>query len=119
MAVPSPGLCARVPPPSLINYFIQIPGEKIKQRVKLQKIASFAESKHDTVSELSDEEDEVEGAYPAPLSRIISMNKPEKSFLLYGVFASILFGATFPAFAIVFGEIYKVRNQTLHNILIA
>ncbi|XP_066999667.2 multidrug resistance protein homolog 49 [Anabrus simplex] len=70
---------------------------------------------------------EEEGDYEVSMVRILGMNKPEWPYILVGCIASGLVGATFPMFAVLFGEVYgvlslpdeeEVRSQTnIYNIL--
>ncbi|XP_020291871.1 multidrug resistance protein homolog 49 isoform X2 [Pseudomyrmex gracilis] len=55
-----------------------------------------------------DELDEHEKPYDAPMTRIFSLNKPEWPYNLIGCIAAATVGASFPAFAVLFGEVYKV-----------
>ncbi|KAG7198448.1 hypothetical protein KM043_005833 [Ampulex compressa] len=60
-------------------------------------------------SEISmDELEEHEKPYDAPMSRIFGLNKPEWHFNLIGCLAAATVGASFPAFAVLFGEVYYV-----------
>lgn len=47
------------------------------------------------------------------MSRILKMNSPEWPYLLVGSISAIIVGASFPVFAIIFGEIYGV-SQYMH-----
>ncbi|XP_015603415.1 multidrug resistance protein homolog 49 isoform X2 [Cephus cinctus] len=74
-------------------------------------------------SEASEEElEEYEKPYDAPMMRIFGLNKPEWPFNLIGCVAAATVGASFPAFAVLFGEVYfvlglqdedKVREETV------
>lgn len=62
-------------------------------------------------SESSEEElEEHEKPYDAPLTRIFALNKPEWLYNLIGCFAAATVGASFPAFAVLFGEVYYVLS---------
>ncbi|XP_012529625.2 multidrug resistance protein homolog 49 isoform X2 [Monomorium pharaonis] len=63
-------------------------------------------------SESSDGEelDEQEKPYDAPMMRIFGLNRPEWPYNLIGCIAAATVGASFPAFAILFGDIYKILN---------
>ncbi|XP_076760462.1 multi drug resistance 49 isoform X1 [Xylocopa sonorina] len=52
--------------------------------------------------------EEHEKAYDAPMMRIFGLNKPEWPFNLIGCLAAAMVGASFPAFAVLFGEVYYV-----------
>ncbi|XP_071641827.1 multidrug resistance protein homolog 49 isoform X1 [Temnothorax longispinosus] len=60
----------------------------------------------------SSEEDleEYEKPYDAPMMRIFGLNRPEWPLNLTGCIAAGVVGASFPAFAIIFGDIYWVLN---------
>ncbi|XP_055846900.1 multidrug resistance protein homolog 65-like [Episyrphus balteatus] len=47
--------------------------------------------------------------------RIFKMSRPEYSYLIFGVIAATLYGFTFPAFAIAFGEFYAALSQNDEN----
>lgn len=59
-----------------------------------------------------DDEDETEiqikEKYPVNVTRLLKMNGPEWMFILVGCIAAIIVGASLPAFAILFGEVYGV-----------
>lgn len=60
-------------------------------------------------STTSDDELEVhEKPYDVPMKRIFDLNKPEWPFNLVGCLAAAVVGASFPAFAVLFGEVYYV-----------
>ncbi|XP_039305776.1 multidrug resistance protein homolog 49 isoform X2 [Solenopsis invicta] len=64
-------------------------------------------------SESSAEEeqlDEHEKPYDAPMTRIFGLNKPEWLLNVIGCLAAATVGASFPAFAILFGDIYSILN---------
>ncbi|XP_011139992.1 multidrug resistance protein homolog 49 isoform X2 [Harpegnathos saltator] len=60
-------------------------------------------------SDATEEElEEQEKPYNAPIMRIFGLNKPEWPYNLIGSIAATMVGASFPAFAMLFGEVYKV-----------
>ncbi|XP_011646882.1 multidrug resistance protein homolog 49 isoform X1 [Pogonomyrmex barbatus] len=64
-------------------------------------------------SESSDGEielEEHEKPYDAPMTRIFGLNKPEWLLNIIGSIAATTVGASFPAFAVLFGEIYRILN---------
>ncbi|KAK0086065.1 hypothetical protein PV325_003921 [Microctonus aethiopoides] len=69
----------------------------------------------------SDEElEEHEKPYDAPMSRILGLNKPEWPYNIVGCLAAATVGASFPAFAVLFGEVYYVlglqdENEVRHE----
>ncbi|XP_015512051.1 multidrug resistance protein homolog 49 isoform X1 [Neodiprion lecontei] len=75
-------------------------------------------------SEGSEEElEEHEKPYEAPVMRIFGLNKPEWPFNIVGCLAAATVGASFPAFAVLFGEVYyvlglqdpqEVRDETIN-----
>ncbi|CAK9804633.1 Multidrug resistance protein homolog 49 [Anthophora quadrimaculata] len=52
--------------------------------------------------------EEHEKAYDVPMMRIFGLNKPEWPFNMIGCMAAAMVGASFPAFAVLFGEVYYV-----------
>lgn len=69
----------------------------------------------DEDSDLESEKDEEEESelqikekYPVSITRLLKMNGPEWVFILIGCIAAIIVGASLPAFAILFGEVYGV-----------
>ncbi|XP_043290091.1 multidrug resistance protein homolog 49 isoform X2 [Venturia canescens] len=60
-------------------------------------------------STTSEEElEEHEKPYDAPMMRIFGLNKPEWPYNIVGCLAAAVVGASFPAFAVLFGEVYRV-----------
>lgn len=63
-----------------------------------------------SVSEDSSKESETDSIpkekYPAPLSRLLSLNSPEWFYLTLGSICAAIVGASFPVFAVLFGGIY-------------
>lgn len=49
--------------------------------------------------------------------KILGLCKPERELMIIGVFAAICVGASFPTFAVLFGETYGV-SSSLMNIYI-
>lgn len=43
--------------------------------------------------------------------RILRLNSPEWSYILVGSMSAVVMGASFPAFAIIFGEFYGVSYK--------
>ncbi|KAL0111878.1 hypothetical protein PUN28_013228 [Cardiocondyla obscurior] len=58
----------------------------------------------------NEELDEAEKPYNAPMMRIFGLNRPEWPLNLIGCLAAATVGASFPMFAILFGDIYKILN---------
>ncbi|XP_016920161.1 multidrug resistance protein homolog 49 isoform X1 [Apis cerana] len=52
--------------------------------------------------------EEHEKPYDAPMMRIFGLNKPEWPYNIIGCLAAAMVGASFPAFAVLFGEVYYV-----------
>lgn len=52
--------------------------------------------------------EENEKPYNAPMMRIFGLNKPEWPYNIIGCLAAAMVGASFPAFAVLFGEVYYV-----------
>ncbi|XP_072756399.1 multidrug resistance protein homolog 49 isoform X2 [Anoplolepis gracilipes] len=87
------------------------PKMKIKPQLKKQFSTISLHSHRLSVarSESSEEElGEHEKPYDAPLTRIFALNKPEWLYNLFGCLGSATLGASFPAFAVLFGEVYYV-----------
>ncbi|XP_011868087.1 PREDICTED: multidrug resistance protein homolog 49 isoform X2 [Vollenhovia emeryi] len=61
-------------------------------------------------SSVEEELDEYDKPYDAPMMRIFGLNKPEWPLNLIGCIAAAIVGASFPAFAILFGDIYYILN---------
>ena len=59
----------------------------------------------DTSESIIDEDSK----YDVSLLRLIKMNRPEWSYLVIGCVAAVVVGTSFPAFAILFGEIFGVN----------
>ncbi|XP_015115150.1 multidrug resistance protein homolog 49 isoform X1 [Diachasma alloeum] len=60
-------------------------------------------------STTSEEElEEHEKPYDAPTMRIFGLNKPEWPYNVIGCLAAAVVGASFPAFAVLFGKVYEV-----------
>ncbi|GLH14652.1 Multidrug resistance protein homolog 49 [Gryllus bimaculatus] len=57
--------------------------------------------------DIAEEEDT---SYPAPVSRILKLNKKEWGYILIGCIASALVGSSFPMFAVLFGEVFNVLS---------
>ncbi|KAK1131154.1 hypothetical protein K0M31_017447 [Melipona bicolor] len=79
---------------------------------------SLAGASESSVNQL----EEHEKPYDAPMMRIFGLNKPEWPYNLIGCLAAAVVGTSFPAFAVLFGEVYyvlglqddeEVRRQTV------
>ncbi|XP_043481652.1 multidrug resistance protein homolog 49-like isoform X1 [Leptopilina heterotoma] len=55
--------------------------------------------------------EEHEKPYDAPLMRIFNLNRPEWIYNVIGCLAAATVGASFPAFAVLFGEVYGVFTE--------
>lgn len=55
-------------------------------------------------------EEEQEEVYHVSLMRLLKLNAPEWHYILFGCAAAIVVGASFPAFAVLFGEMYGVSR---------
>lgn len=58
-------------------------------------------------------EEKTEETYPVKYSQLFKINGPEWRYILIGCIAAIIVGATLPAFAILFGEVYGVNLNDL------
>uniref|UniRef100_A0A182J704 ABC-type xenobiotic transporter n=1 Tax=Anopheles atroparvus TaxID=41427 RepID=A0A182J704_ANOAO len=61
--------------------------------------------KSDEKNEEADEE-----VYPLSVMRLLKLNSPEWHYILFGCAAAIVVGASFPAFAVLFGEMYGILS---------
>lgn len=57
---------------------------------------------------VDEEESEKVEKTPGLMMRLLRLNSPEWPFILVGSLSAIIMGASFPAFAIIFGEFYGV-----------
>nr|XP_040221248.2 multidrug resistance protein homolog 49 [Anopheles coluzzii]XP_040221249.2 multidrug resistance protein homolog 49 [Anopheles coluzzii] len=55
-------------------------------------------------------EEEQEEVYHVSLMRLLKLNAPEWHYILFGCAAAIVVGASFPAFAVLFGEMYGILS---------
>ncbi|XP_053662554.1 multidrug resistance protein homolog 49 [Anopheles marshallii] len=55
-------------------------------------------------------EEEQEEVYHVSLLRLLKLNSPEWHYILFGCAAAIVVGASFPAFAVLFGEMYGILS---------
>ncbi|XP_053673190.1 multidrug resistance protein homolog 49 isoform X2 [Anopheles nili] len=55
-------------------------------------------------------EEEQEEIYPVSVLRLLKLNSPEWHYILFGCAAAIVVGASFPAFAVLFGEMYGILS---------
>lgn len=86
---------------------------------KLVEKQLFADSQHYLENSILDIEDETEFVSKEPeepvrvwatLGRIMNIAKPEWFFLFLATISAIFIGASFPGFAILFGEFYGVSG---------
>lgn len=88
------------------------PGERKTrfQRPKLAKLASEESMKsvdqNDSGSEASWEEEKIEEPVEPTTWEIMKLCEPEKWWMVAGIIAAICVGASFPMFAVLFGETY-------------
>ncbi|XP_055382566.1 multidrug resistance protein homolog 65 [Condylostylus longicornis] len=75
------------------------------------KMANTNATKDKTLLENSDQQIK----YWQSFVRILKMSKPEWDTLICGVFFSSIFGLTYPAFAVVFGEFYAALAESEEN----
>uniref|UniRef100_A0A182FDS3 ABC-type xenobiotic transporter n=1 Tax=Anopheles albimanus TaxID=7167 RepID=A0A182FDS3_ANOAL len=84
---------------------------------------SSSSMRHDSVEEAESSDDESESGksdakneeeqeevYPVSLMRLLKLNAPEWPYILFGCSAAIVVGASFPAFAVLFGEMYGILS---------
>ncbi|XP_018348574.1 PREDICTED: multidrug resistance protein homolog 49-like isoform X2 [Trachymyrmex septentrionalis] len=97
---------------SKVKTIVSTPKMKIKPPLNQQFSTLSAHSHRLSLARSSNEEelDEQEKPYDAPMMRIFGLNKPEWPLNLIGCLAAATVGASFPAFAILFGDIYGVLN---------
>ncbi|XP_055625929.1 multidrug resistance protein homolog 49 [Toxorhynchites rutilus septentrionalis] len=55
-------------------------------------------------------EEDKEDAYPVSITRLLKLNSPEWPYILFGCGSAIVVGASFPAFAVLFGEMYGILS---------
>lgn len=55
-----------------------------------------------------DKESVDDEVYPVTIRKIVKLNTPEWPYLLMGCISALVVGASFPVFAILFGEVYGV-----------
>ncbi|XP_049836463.1 multidrug resistance protein homolog 49-like [Schistocerca gregaria] len=74
--------------------------------------ASSIGKQYDVSAFQKEEEENVDNStvYDAPISRILALNRPEWVYVTVGSIASALVGASFPLFAVLFGEVYAVLS---------
>lgn len=95
------------------KVFLVSRGEGIKKQLSIHSQRSVHSEISETDSEADsepEEEEREEGikTFNVSLKRILKMNSPEWPYILVGSIAAIVVGASFPVFAIIFGEIYGV-----------
>ncbi|XP_011055908.1 PREDICTED: multidrug resistance protein homolog 49-like isoform X2 [Acromyrmex echinatior] len=95
-----------------VKTIASTPKMKIKPPLNQQFSTLSAHSHRLSLTRSSNEEelDEEEKPYDAPMMRIFGLNKPEWPLNLIGSLAAATVGASFPAFAILFGDIYGILN---------
>ncbi|XP_018398759.1 PREDICTED: multidrug resistance protein homolog 49 [Cyphomyrmex costatus] len=97
---------------SKVKTIVSTPKMKIKPPLNQQFSTLSAHSHRLSLARSSNEEelDEQEKPYDASMMRIFGLNKPEWPLNLIGSLAAATVGASFPAFAILFGDIYGILN---------
>lgn len=55
-------------------------------------------------------EEDIEDAYPVSVFRLLKLNSPEWPYILFGCGAAMVVGASFPTFAVLFGEMYGILS---------
>lgn len=55
--------------------------------------------------------DDKEEVYPVSVFRLMKLNSPEWPYILFGCGAAMVVGASFPLFAVLFGEMYGVSTS--------
>ncbi|XP_055537427.1 multidrug resistance protein homolog 49 [Wyeomyia smithii] len=55
-------------------------------------------------------EDDNEDAYPVSVMRLLKLNAAEWPYILFGCGAAMVVGASFPLFAVLFGEMYGILS---------
>lgn len=83
---------------------------------KNQKDAVNLESPIFTSPKTADDEKEEKTQFVATFLRILKLSRPEMCYLIFGVFAATLYGFTYPAFSIAFGEFYAALSQRDENV---
>ncbi|CAB3251562.1 unnamed protein product [Arctia plantaginis] len=86
-----------------------------KKLVKLKSVESAASA--DDESETSIEEEKEEEEFHPTTWQILKLCEPEKWLMVAGVFAAICVGASFPLFAVLFGETYGLLEHPDSNLV--
>ncbi|KAJ2945156.1 hypothetical protein O0L34_g9219 [Tuta absoluta] len=81
---------------------------------KMVSVESMKSVDEDSGSEISDEleEEKEEKEFEPTTWEILQLCKPEKYLMLVGIFAAVCVGASFPMFAVLFGETYGYLEST-------
>lgn len=74
-----------------------------------EKSSTESSSSTEEMEEEELDKDELE-RYNVSLARVLKMNNPEWPHMVVGSISSILVGASFPIFAVIFGEIFGVST---------
>lgn len=77
----------------------------------MEKILNKEPKKKDDVEEEKTE-------FLKTFGRIFMMAKPEWVYLFFGALAAILFGFTYPGFALIFGEFYAALSETEEQVVL-
>ncbi|XP_055911756.1 multidrug resistance protein homolog 65 [Eupeodes corollae] len=62
-----------------------------------------------------DEEKDEKTQYVKTFIRILKISRPELGYLIFGIISATLYGFTYPAFSIAFGEFYAALSQNDEN----
>ena len=85
--------------------------EEIETRTPVRSFQNSANSNLDPNSVKVNEE-----VSEWALWKIFLLNKPERAYILFGVLGSIIVGLSTPAYAMVFGEIMGLFDQSLEDL---
>lgn len=95
------------------HNFSEISNKSIIRRLSSRAHSSNASDSEDDCREpdVDGNDSPLEAAYPVSLTRLLKINSPEWFYILIGCIAAVFVGASFPTFAILFGEFYGVNLQ--------
>ncbi|KFB50603.1 AGAP005639-PA-like protein [Anopheles sinensis] len=87
-------------------------GVKGVSAIRQDSVEDAESSDDESDSGKSDEKNEEadEEVYPLSVMRLLKFNSPEWHYILFGCAAAIVVGASFPAFAVLFGEMYGILS---------
>lgn len=88
--------------------------KSLKTQVSVWKVSFNSINKSKLIAEAEDHKKKVK----SPLKRLIKLNSPEWIHLLVGVFSALVIGASFPCFAILFGNLYGLFGLSDETVIL-